>query len=508
MRLIDAKTFELKEFMGSNVPQYAILSHTWEDGEVTFQDYTQLTRTELRKKKGYTKIERTCRLALNSGIKWAWVDTCCIDKTSSAELTEAINSMFRWYAESAVCYAYLSDLEADKKHDGTVEKYRHCRWFTRGWTLQELIAPRRLGFYNRKWEFQGEKQDLGAELAEITKISKRILGDSSLLQTVSVAQRMSWAAGRQTTRTEDMAYCLLGIFDVQIPLLYGEGSKAFTRLQEEVAKESNDLSLFAWRSASTSSQKYAGILASSPDAFARSADIELWGYPMFNDECLMTSKGLRVTPSTGSGLAWGKDGTYVLGLKCHYQNSRKTLGIFLRQHGDDVYTRIWPDELAQSSGDGDFGRIVKNRTSYMMKTVTPVLSVSLTTSHRQAINLQNALKSLSKRGFSVADASFQPRGHWDSQREMFLTQGVSDFSYVVRFGRSPLGPLTLVCRLHSPDLSVSLDRDGHSSGGKTIITQTKSGEEVLTARVEKGSMQGQLVFFVHVDYEHLENSWR
>src|SRR3569833_1388030 len=143
MKLINVETLLLEDFIGSNVPPYAILSHTWEADEVSFQDWGQ---SDTPSKKGYQKILMTCVLARQrTDVKYAWVDTCCIDKSSSSELTEAINSMFGWYKNSAVCFAYLSDLEPAAE----VGDLRQCRWFTRGWTLQELIAPKHVVFFNR-----------------------------------------------------------------------------------------------------------------------------------------------------------------------------------------------------------------------------------------------------------------------------------------------------------------------------------------------------------------------
>ncbi|KAF2113731.1 hypothetical protein BDV96DRAFT_461546, partial [Lophiotrema nucula] len=188
-------------------------------------------------------------------------DLFCIDKSSSAELSEAINSMYNWYSNSACCYAFLSDL-------APLSNLRHCRWFTRGWTLQELIAPQFIVFYDKDWVISGRKgrpslmtpvhrnhlfatPDPGFErlLSGITGIPSAVLSESrdlSLRRQYSIAKIMSWAAHRRTTRLEDMAYCLLGLFNINMPLLYGEGEKAFIRLQEEIIKETTDLSLFAW----------------------------------------------------------------------------------------------------------------------------------------------------------------------------------------------------------------------------------------------------------------------
>lgn len=166
--------------------------------------------------------------------------SCCIDKTSTAELSEAINSMFRWYRNAAVCYAYLADVEE-------ISQLADSRWLTRGWTLQELVAPKDLRFYTTDWKYLGSKGDpqLLDSLSRATHIERSVLSTGQF-ENVTIAKRMSWAAGRETTRVEDSAYCLLGIFDVNMPLLYGEGRKAFRRLQEEILKVSDDHTLFAW----------------------------------------------------------------------------------------------------------------------------------------------------------------------------------------------------------------------------------------------------------------------
>ena len=196
---------------------------------------------------GYRKIQQTCEIACAQGIEYAWVDTCCIDKSSSAELSEAINSMFQWYQAAEICYAYLSDLPPDSR-SSLDTRVPECKWFTRGWCLQELIAPQEVIFLDSCWEPVGRKTDreIMQLVSRTTNIDEAVLSDSGILSSLPLAQKMSWAAKRETTRTEDMAYCLLGIFDINMPMLYGEGKKAFQRLQEEIMKRSNDLSIFAW----------------------------------------------------------------------------------------------------------------------------------------------------------------------------------------------------------------------------------------------------------------------
>lgn len=242
MRLLNTTTYKLTQF-ARDVPPYAILSHTWGDEEVTFQD---IDLPEGTQKKGYAKILGCCKQARLDSLEWAWVDTCCIDKTSSVELSEAINSMFDWYRNSRVCYVYLEDLPTPKPFL-SLQKFRSTRWFTRGWCLQELIAPWNVKFYSGEWSPVGTKQSLCGKIEEITAIPRAVLlGQSNALKECCIAQKLSWASTRETTRIEDEAYCLLGIFGVNMPMLYGEGERAFYRLQEEILRQTEDHSFLLW----------------------------------------------------------------------------------------------------------------------------------------------------------------------------------------------------------------------------------------------------------------------
>jgi hypothetical protein len=183
MRLINTSTLLLELFYGDEIPAYAILSHTWGDGEMSFQEFQQVSETKndrITSKAGYSKITAACDMALKKGYGYAWVDTCCIDKTSSAELTEAINSMFGWYRQSQVCYVYLSDFVLDTADIPSQQNqfeagFRQCRWFTRGWCLQELLAPQQLRFFNRGWQEIGEKSSLSRLISNSTKIPEAVL---------------------------------------------------------------------------------------------------------------------------------------------------------------------------------------------------------------------------------------------------------------------------------------------------------------------------------------------
>ncbi|TFK85737.1 HET-domain-containing protein [Polyporus arcularius HHB13444] len=229
---------------------YAILSHVWDEHEQSFQDTAALraqcadTGSNPRDFSS-PKVQAACMLAERHGFSWLWIDTCCIDKMSSAELSEAINAMYAYYAHAAVCYAYLRDV---RRTDVNVNDltFDRSRWFTRGWTLQELVAPEEVVFLSREWEVVGTKADLAALVAWITGIPAPVLRLEERIWDRSVAQRMSWAARRETTRPEDEAYCLMGLFSVNMPVLYGEGRNAFLRLQEEIMRVHADATLFAW----------------------------------------------------------------------------------------------------------------------------------------------------------------------------------------------------------------------------------------------------------------------
>ena len=276
MRLLHTTEFRIQELTPVDVPKYAILSHVWGKGEVTLRDFESQTFTQ---KEGFPKLKASCQKAAEDHYEWVWVDTCCIDKSSSAELSEAINSMYRWYQESALCYAYLEDVES-------IDKLGESRWFTRGWTLQELIAPRRLVLLGTQWRELGTKKTLADELSRITGIPKRILCGISPLH-CNVAERMSWAASRLTTREEDIAYSLMGLFGVHMSPIYGEGAeRAFIRLQEEILKRSSDQTLFLWTR--SHDQYNQGLLATTPSAFCTHYDCFRWLLDPMNvprDQC-------------------------------------------------------------------------------------------------------------------------------------------------------------------------------------------------------------------------------
>ncbi|KAL1872658.1 hypothetical protein Daus18300_004204 [Diaporthe australafricana] len=342
MWLIHVGTKQLEEFIGLDVPQYAILSHTWVSGqEVTFQEIRSPGSPDLTSpsKGGWQKIDMTCRQAAIDGLNYAWVDTCCIDKSSSAELSEAINSMFRWY----------------KRATAEIE---HCRWFTRSWTLQELLAPLHVEFFNRDWEHCFTKAIASEALAQITGIDIDVLNHETDLTAVCVAQKMSWAATRQSTRIEDLAYSLLGIFGINMPLLYGEEERAFLRLQTEVISSCPDPTILAWmlrrcpeEISEDPGDSYSGVMASFPANFWGCAEVTIMSDQSLFDFS-MSNRGIKLRAQFGL-IPLRKLNTSCLVLPvCQIRD--KAYGIRLRNIGGDCFVRqnayrlvrIDPRELA------------------------------------------------------------------------------------------------------------------------------------------------------------------
>ena len=233
---------------------YAILSHIWDGDEQTLQDVRAIV--ERCRGKGTNprddqelspKIRECCILAEKYGYRWVWIDSCCIDKTSSSELSEAINSMYKWYKSAEVCFAYLKDVPSDDVLGAPKSAFRKSRWHTRGWTLQELIAPDSVIFLSVHWRELGTRAGLAELLEAITRVPSRVLMGANRPAEWSISNRMSWASRRKTTRVEDEAYCLMGLFGVNMSTNYGEGKRAFIRLQYEIMQHKEcDTTLFAF----------------------------------------------------------------------------------------------------------------------------------------------------------------------------------------------------------------------------------------------------------------------
>ncbi|KIW06730.1 uncharacterized protein PV09_02424 [Verruconis gallopava] len=285
-----------REWWSDSLKKYGILSHTWARDnaeEVSFQDMSNLAAA--KQKSGFEKLEETCKKAARDGISHIWIDTCCIDKSGPHDQIQSeINSMFQYYSQAEVCYVYLADVPGScpQLRDGdrlkeTFPKTKltwkqhieRSRWFTRGWTLQELIAPKKVEFYNRRWRWIGSLRGALMEtVSTATRIPHGVLkkDPSSSLEEYTIAERMGWAATRRTTKEEDMAYCLLGIFNITMATIPGEGLRAFERLQLEILRRSADHSIFAWNWRSGFKRKHGGnesLLAPQPVYFLASEPI-------------------------------------------------------------------------------------------------------------------------------------------------------------------------------------------------------------------------------------------
>ncbi|KAI1391995.1 HET-domain-containing protein [Hypoxylon trugodes] len=395
MRLINVDTLELREFQGQNIPKYAILSHTWGDDEVSLRDWEA---GRAPSKQGYDKIRYTCDQAREDKLQWAWVDTCCIDKASSAELSEAINSMYRWYENSVACYAYLSDVDYKDEFpyaasNENSDERQISRWFTRAWTLQELIAPSNVIFYNRNWSVSWRRNDLevASIVSRVTRIPKNVIQHERFNHpsAYSIAQKMSWASRRSCTRLEDVAYSLLGLFNINMPLLYGEGENAFVRLQEELLKETGDHSLFCWTVPRSSSRAWTleSVLARSPDDFEQSGSIQ----ETLSDDgspSAMTNRGLQIRLDLGersydtkSHLFRGNKACSVYNARLHAAEYEPVTGhykkqisiVLIRTHhhprAGNRYARLATPEL--QSVDLDTVYTKKNELIYIQKTLYP-----------------------------------------------------------------------------------------------------------------------------------------
>jgi hypothetical protein len=242
MRLLEIKSpgeFSLIQVASHDIHPYAILSHTWTGEEVTYQELINGTG---KSKLGYEKIKLCGEQAIRDGLQYFWVDTCCIDKTDRDELSKAVNSMFRWYLNAKKCYVYLTDVSIPDENTNVQASqsaweaaFRNSRWFTRGWTLQELIAPAIVEFFSQEGKLIGDKKSLEKPIAEITKIPVQAVRGNPFSE-FSIAERKKWAAHRQTTEEEDLVYCLMGLCEVSMPTIYGEGKEAALKRLEMTVK--------------------------------------------------------------------------------------------------------------------------------------------------------------------------------------------------------------------------------------------------------------------------------
>jgi hypothetical protein len=287
MRLVNTRTLELVTFSPQETPEYVILSHRWGLEEVTFKDMTIYPSSDInsptRKLKGFLKIEGACKTAASANYEWIWIDSCCIDKESSMDVDRSVKSMWNIYKDSDICFVYLADVP--NYVAGCGPSFKESNWFTRGWTLQELIAPVYVEFYASDWSQIGTKLERYQEIAEITMVDVDLIAQKRSIDSYTTAERFSWAAHRQTTQAEDEAYSLLGLFQVHMPLHYGEGrTRAFTRLQETLYLSMCDDSIFLYRF-SPHRQDCQPLLADGVTRFCQRAQCERCQMPLQGTQC-------------------------------------------------------------------------------------------------------------------------------------------------------------------------------------------------------------------------------
>ncbi|KAK3987304.1 vegetative incompatibility protein HET-E-1 [Cladorrhinum sp. PSN332] len=440
---------EAEEYFEDFKPPYAILSHTWgtKNDELTLQELLN-PFPHTHAKGGFHKVQKTCEIALTRDkLNHSWVDTCCINKSSSAELDEAIRSMYAWYAEAEVCYVYLSDLpprapESSGEDDLGADMLRECRWFTRGWTLQELIAPRDVVFFDREWNERGSKKGLSAVISEITGIPESLLRQSTSLDEYSAACRMSWASSRKTTRIEDAAYCLLGIFNVNISLIYGEGMKAFARLQEAILGATADMSIFLWTDDAAAAREFAPLLADSPTQFKGCGDIKVLLEDTIYRDLTFSTRGIKNQAS----LIYlpeekGRACVCVLDVGCH--RGRSLVGIGLRKISGGRYARFNTGVVAEIAKYRTSGLAPREdvrrglvETLHLVTSFPPRFPYHPTNpvlGNRYSVLRFRWCDPASPFRFSAHRARPMPMSHWDVHDQLFFSSNIRSRSWAGLF---------------------------------------------------------------------------
>ncbi|OTB13628.1 hypothetical protein K445DRAFT_161904 [Daldinia sp. EC12] len=449
IRLIHCGEWKLREFDPYGLPKYAILSHRWFNDtvgnpqEVTYQNLLmRLNSSKGGHARSWAKIEKARDIVWGLNIKWIWIDNCCINKRDASELSEAISSMYQWYAQSQVCIAYLDDMDRIELGPSS--------WFFRGWTLQELVAPSQVLFYNKTWEYCGSRNgyriedaydmatDLSSTISSISGIERHLLrlNDSNqirrYLPSIPACQKMSWASKRKTTKKEDMAYCLIGIFGINnMYPRYGEGGRAFIRLQEEIVRQTSDLTLFAWVVNDLNDdiehsdhifkfhQALHGIFACHPREFTSANNIKPMQHIMYNDEITITSKGVKFTTAL-----WGTgpDSLFAMPLYCYDQTPSQPLAIHMRWVGGESYARTnvtktiyLPTKQAPLPSQDDI--FVTHKIYY--------LHDCLHTLHRNSIHIPKIIYSTigSETVKQLERTKVSPGFLWCEERNLLMTYG-------------------------------------------------------------------------------------
>ncbi|KAK7462449.1 hypothetical protein VKT23_008048 [Stygiomarasmius scandens] len=450
MRLLNTETLQVKEFE-ADIPRYAILSHTWEKEEITFQDIQDLEAAKF--KHGYIKVWNACLHARRYNFEWIWIDSCCINKESSAELSEALNSMFQYYEDSEVCYAYLCDASSKEDPRNVRSAFKRSKWFTRGWTLQELLAPSHVVFLDKGWNEIGTRWSLRDAISAITSIPVQVFWGTSI-ETFSIAQRMSWAAYRETTKPEDQAYSLMGIFGVSMPPLYGEGfEKAFMRLQQEIIKYSGDRSIFAW--ISDNSWQPRGLFARSPYEFRASGKVTISDSDAIGNKSPFSfgNNGLHIhlplEPTDESGVS-------LASLNCRTESDGSYISVYLRSQGGH-YVRDRADQLVLTSTSPSLENVqelvVKGEVSHKVRRKQPesdpVLYIELLPSAENSFALQEC------RGTSFYNHTVTLREHTGASLRYRSQDGTMEFCVLMHYDSELMVAFHLITDRNDPNLKIT-----------------------------------------------------
>ncbi|KAI6007493.1 hypothetical protein EDC04DRAFT_2611339 [Pisolithus marmoratus] len=279
MYLLNVATQQLEDI--HELRPYAILSHALQAGETVY--FHQVGTESVRMQPGYEKVETCCEPARQGGLKYIWTDTCCANANNSAAYTETTTLAYTWYQQAHVCYTYLDDVDGSEDSREKHSTFKRSRWFRLTWTLGELSAPKHVLLRERLDNDRNEGRPFECIHRDALEYPERV-------PCFSIATRMSWARGRTSTKHEDRVYALMGLFGVNLPILYGEGeTRTFLKLQNEILKTTDDQSIFAWHSAggaSTSSEYHSsGLLADTSKCFADCGNIQQIPYDQWSRYC-------------------------------------------------------------------------------------------------------------------------------------------------------------------------------------------------------------------------------
>ncbi|KAH9238561.1 hypothetical protein K456DRAFT_48777 [Colletotrichum gloeosporioides 23] len=484
MWLLNAKNRRLQQCLFPPSSPYAILAHNLSSpGHNEWLAYD----TDMR----HTIIDNSCRLALENGLEFVWIDAVCIDKTSTASVSEAVNSVWKYLKLATLCFAYLVDLDC-KTSDDCEENWRKSCFWKRAWTLQELILPPRVQFFDSCWHLRGERSSSSFPtfLSRITGVDEDVLSNKTTVEDVSIARRMSWAVGREGSYPEDLSYALLGLFGVSMPIIYGEGpASAFRRLQEEVLKVTIDMTILAWTSAHGETHQR-GVLAHCVAEFEKFGRTRLASRPFkLEGFAALTSKGVLI-----QGPCSKKSSHIILdlGSQCSDDYSLDRVGIALEKTSDGTYSRMVSSQIQFLSGYDTTTRlqVMANRGEFdLLNRTTGVLhlpirdlpgrcqrsevascAVDVEDHEWVQVERNHSTDAKSENCHNEMDLAFDSDNDWESASSVHVdTDGISSN---VTSSQTPVSPMWMEgATTITPHRQLNLDRPPESLTTKKQLAQ-------------------------------------